>query len=128
MKKTGTVIGLSEQVRQFVRRDFSPRFGELTEKFATSPVWGRLRELGSELWLDTGDVEAAGDHWTREFTALTTNNTLLNREVQKGMYDELIPSAAAVLGVGRGVESEVDSRLRREIEGMQDHELGVAIR
>ena len=38
--------------------------------------------LGSELWLDTGDIEAAAEPWTEEFTALTTNNTLLNAEVQ----------------------------------------------
>jgi hypothetical protein len=28
----------------------------------------------------------------REFTALTTNNTLLNKEVQKGIYDQLVPA------------------------------------
>ena len=26
-------------------------------------------------------------------TALTTNNTLLNNEIQKGIYDDFIPSA-----------------------------------
>ena len=33
----------------------------------------------------------------REFTALTTNNTLLNKEVQKGIYDQLVPAAAQLL-------------------------------
>jgi transaldolase len=35
--------------------------------------------------------------WRREFTALTTNNTLLNKEVQKGIYDDLIGQVAAEL-------------------------------
>ena len=32
-------------------------------------------------------------NWTAEMTALTTNNTLLNNEIQKGIYDDFIPSA-----------------------------------
>jgi transaldolase len=42
------------------------------------------------LWLDTGDMEAAAPLYSSEFSALTTNNTLLNKEVQKGLYDSLI--------------------------------------
>ena len=41
------------------------------------PVWSRLRELQTELWLDTGDMEEAERLWSAEFSALTTNNTLL---------------------------------------------------
>ena len=59
------------------------------------PLWGRLRELGTELWLDTGDLDEATALWSAEFTALTTNNTLLNKEIQKGIYDAWIPRAAA---------------------------------
>ncbi|MFQ5749221.1 MAG: transaldolase family protein, partial [Planctomycetota bacterium] len=58
------------------------------------PLWSRMRELGTELWLDTGDMEAASAQWSAEFTALTTNNSLLNKEIQKGIYDEWIPRAA----------------------------------
>src|SRR6185295_5587676 len=37
----------------------------------------------------------------REFTALTTNNTLLNKEVQKGIYDSVIKEAGPLLaGLG----------------------------
>jgi len=57
------------------------------------PLWSRMRELGTELWLDTGDMEAASAQWSAEFTALTTNNSLLNKEIQKGIYDEWIPRA-----------------------------------
>ncbi len=53
--------------------------------------------MGTELWLDTGDVDAAAKLWTAEFTALTTNNTLLNKEVQKGIYDDVIREAGSLL-------------------------------
>jgi len=59
--------------------------------------WRGLRGCGSELWLDTGDMDAADDLWTDEFSALTTNNTLLNREIQKGIYDDLVGEARALL-------------------------------
>ncbi|MFW6162297.1 MAG: transaldolase family protein [Planctomycetota bacterium] len=88
---------LATAVAEFVRQGFEPHFDELGEQFGSNPLWQRLRELGSELWLDTGNVEDAHDLWTRQFSALTTNNTLLNREVQSGLYDELIPQAARLL-------------------------------
>jgi transaldolase len=88
---------LARQVRDFVRVDFSPHFGQRAEHFDSHPTWSRMREIGSELWLDTGNLDDAGALWTREFSALTTNNTLLNREVQTGAYDELIADAAELL-------------------------------
>ena len=57
------------------------------------PFWHSLRSTGTELWLDTGDMAEAEANWTAEMTALTTNNTLLNNEIQKGIYDDFIPSA-----------------------------------
>lgn len=68
--------------------------------FPESALWSAVSKAGTALWLDTGDIDAAKQLWTREFQALTTNNTLLNKEVQKGIYDELVPDAAALL---RGV-------------------------
>ena len=59
--------------------------------------WRKLRAVGSEIWLDTGDIEEATKLWTGEMTALTTNNTLLNKEVQKGIYDSFITKANKVL-------------------------------
>jgi len=59
--------------------------------------WAGLRSLGSQLWLDTGDMEGASKLWTKELSGLTTNNTLLNAEVQKGIYDDVIRKAAKVL-------------------------------
>ena len=63
----------------------------------SDPFWKALCDLGTELWLDTGDINGATPLWTDEFTALTTNNTLLNAEVQKGIYDDLIQKAADML-------------------------------
>ncbi len=88
---------LPDRVRDFVLEGFTPQFGRRKGAFPSHPVWKRMRELGSELWLDTGSLEESGELWTEEFAALTTNNTLLNREVQKGTYDELIPEAAELL-------------------------------
>ncbi len=88
---------LAVKVRDFVREGFTPRFGELKESFTSDEKWRRLQSLGTELWLDSGDMEEVAGLWTREFTALTTNNTLLNREIQKGSYDDFILEAAALL-------------------------------
>lgn len=66
-------------------------------EFASSPLWAAVAATGTSLWLDTGDIDAAKALWVREFEALTTNNTLLNKEVQKGIYDRLVPEAARVV-------------------------------
>lgn len=67
--------------------------------FAARPdeFWQGLRSAGTEIWLDTGDIDAAKENWTAEMSALTTNNTLLNNEIQKGIYDDFIPTANALL-------------------------------
>ncbi|HSO76993.1 MAG TPA: transaldolase family protein, partial [Bacteroidales bacterium] len=59
--------------------------------------WQALRGTGTELWLDTGDMTEAEANWTAEMSALTTNNTLLNNEIQKGIYDNFIPSALEIV-------------------------------
>lgn len=58
-----------------------------------NPFWTALADRGTELWLDTGDMDAAASLWAADFTALTTNNTLLNAEIQKGIYDGLVSQA-----------------------------------
>jgi len=92
-----TKSDLCREISDFVKVGFSPRFGQLKESFKINPLWHRLRELGSELWLDTGSIEDSQKLWTQEFSALTTNNTLLNREVQTGRYDSLVPEANQIL-------------------------------
>lgn len=89
---------LVQTVETLARRDLGCQYEERRVASESDPVWSKLRELRSHLWLDTGDVDGAASHWSREFEALTTNNTLLNREVQKGIYDDLIQECAASLG------------------------------
>lgn len=58
-----------------------------------NPFWESLRKTGTEIWLDTGDMNEAEANWSAEMNALTTNNTLLNNEIQKGIYDVFISEA-----------------------------------
>jgi transaldolase len=72
----------------------------LNEKHYTGkkdPFWESLREAGTEIWLDTGDMEEAEANWSAEMSALTTNNTLLNNEIQKGIYDIFIAEAKSIV-------------------------------
>lgn len=78
------------------------------DSFPSSSLWAAAAKTGTSLWLDTGDVDAARALWTRDFKALTTNNTLLNKEVQKGLYDELVPDAAALV---RGAQKDMQDAL-----------------
>ena len=48
-------------------------------KSKSDPLLAKLKSLGSEVWVDTGELEKAQDIWKLEMTALTTNNTLANR-------------------------------------------------
>ncbi len=73
---------------------------DLTQSRPDAPhdrFWQGLREAGTELWLDTGDIDAARAEWCAQMSALTTNNTLLNKEIQKGIYDDFIKEADAIL-------------------------------
>lgn len=64
-------------------------FDQTTAHAASKPFWNALRATGTELWLDTGDIEAIDKLWDLSMTAVTTNNTLLNQEIQKGIYDSV---------------------------------------
>ncbi|MGQ7870300.1 transaldolase family protein [Sunxiuqinia sp. sy24] len=64
---------------------------------APDPFWQHLKNTGTELWLDTGDMDEADKNWSAEMTALTTNNTLVNKEIQKGIYDSLIEQAKEIV-------------------------------
>jgi transaldolase len=86
---------LVEKIHSLVKEGIDLKSGRLTP--SSDPFWKGLRETGTALWLDTGDLEGAQRVWTQEFSALTTNNTLLNAEVQKGIYDDVISKAAKAL-------------------------------
>lgn len=60
-------------------------------------AWKKLKDCGSLLWLDTGDLPEASALWCAEMSGLTTNNTLLNNEIQKGIYDDFIKEAGEKL-------------------------------
>lgn len=84
---------LKEKIRLFVlEKDSSQMIEALPD-----PFWQGLKSVGTELWLDTGDLAEAERNWTAEMTALTTNNTLLNNEIQKGIYDDLILQAREIV-------------------------------
>ncbi len=57
---------------------------------ASDPVLAKFRSVGTQLWLDTGNLEEAAKLWKPEMTALTTNNTLANQVVQTGIMDDEI--------------------------------------
>jgi transaldolase len=56
----------------------------------SDPLLARLKTLGTEVWVDTGQLEKAQAIWKDELTALTTNNTLANQVVQSGIMDKVI--------------------------------------
>ena len=84
-----------DRVREFVLKKAQGLTSAVPAR--AEPFWKGLKDLGTRLWLDTGDIEAAGRLWAEEFSGLTTNNTLLNKEVQKGIYDSVISEAGALL-------------------------------
>jgi transaldolase len=88
---------LARAVASFCLEGHGPPPAGTRARFPASELWAALASAGSSIWLDTGDVDAIRSLWTREMVALTTNNTLLNKEVQKGIYDRLVPRAAAML-------------------------------
>src|SRR5438093_1060263 len=86
---------LVEKIHSLVKEGIDLKSGRLSA--SSDPFWKGLRDVGTALWLDTGDLEGAQKLWTKEFSALTTNNTLLNAEVQKGIYDDVISKASKAL-------------------------------
>ena len=98
---------IAETCYELARKDYSQRSGYSEADFREKPLWQKVRALGTHLWLDTGDVDQARQLWCSEFEGLTTNNTLLNREIQKGTYDNFIGEAARSL---RQAAGDIDSR------------------
>lgn len=97
MDTTSISMALSDRIRDFVLEGFRPESIRQERDLRSDPSWRRILDLGGEIWLDTGSLEESAELWTRDFAALTTNNSLLNREVQKGAYDAVIPAAADLL-------------------------------
>src|SRR5664280_3363354 len=92
----------------FAREGFKHQFGKPSVAVKDDPEWRKVRDAGTRLWLDTGDIDEAGKLWNSSFEALTTNNTLLNKEIQKGIYDDLVVKAAAAVHEAAPNISELD--------------------
>jgi len=86
---------ISDRIKDFVLEGVDLQ--KTRSMFKPDHFWEHLRKIGTEIWLDTGDLEEAARIWTAEMSALTTNNTLLNKEIQKGIYDEYIGEANKAL-------------------------------
>lgn len=84
---------INRRVKEFVYADLN----EELVKGKEDRFWQSLRKTGTTLWLDTGDIEEAEANWSAEMSALTTNNTLLNNEIQKGIYDDFIEKAKKIV-------------------------------
>lgn len=87
---------LAQDVAGFCQQQV-PDAQQSRASFENSELWTAVAKTGTSLWLDTGDIDAARALWKQQFVALTTNNTLLNNEVQKGIYDKLVPGTATLL-------------------------------
>ncbi|MEE4115927.1 MAG: transaldolase family protein [Marinilabiliaceae bacterium] len=84
---------LAEKIRNYVLSDIN----EEVFRAAADPFWQKLKNTGTTLWLDTGDMQEAEEVWTSDMEALTTNNTLINKVIQKGIYDDYIKESAAIV-------------------------------
>lgn len=65
--------------------------------FDHHPALEALRDIGTEVWVDSGDLLAVEPLWRAEFSAVTTNNTLANQVVQSGVLDDAIKKTVAEL-------------------------------
>lgn len=95
---------IDETIHELAAETIEP--GEPPEA-ESSPALRALKALGTEPWVDTGELEKARAVWKREFGALTTNNTLANQVVQSGVMDGVIRETVARLGdAGAGLSEE----------------------
>lgn len=88
---------MNDSLKQKIKTFILDGINEAKVAAVPDPFWQGLRDVGTELWLDTGDMEEAEKNWSAEMTALTTNNTLVNKEIQKGIYDDFIEEARAIV-------------------------------
>ncbi len=93
MKVAGN--NLDDLVHQVASSDIGGE--EAGTSYESHPLLAKLKALGTELWLDTGDRELALSIWKTDLSALTTNNTLANQVVQSGVMDSVIKETAGKL-------------------------------
>ncbi|MBN1388043.1 MAG: hypothetical protein JW965_06315 [Bacteroidales bacterium] len=81
------------KIREYILKGIE----EETIDHHTDTFWTNLHNCGTTIWLDTGDMDEALQVWSGEMEALTTNNTLINKVIQKGIYDDFIPRTQEIL-------------------------------
>ena len=84
---------LENKIKDYVLKDVE----EKEVDHQNDPFWTSLHNCGTAIWLDTGDMDEALEVWSGEMEALTTNNTLINKVIQKGIYDDFIPRTQEIL-------------------------------
>ena len=82
-------------------------FSDTKIQSTSKDLWKSLRDMNTEIWLDTGDIDAIDQLWSSDMSALTTNNTLLNNEIQKGIYDTTV----TILNNKLPVDLDIDRRI-----------------
>ena len=51
------MMSLESRVHEFVREGFSHQFGKPAIAAKDDPEWRKVRDAGTRLWLDTGDMD-----------------------------------------------------------------------
>lgn len=87
-------MSLEKKIREYIQKGIKE---EKVNRPADS-FWTALKDCGTTLWLDTGDMDEALEIWSGDMEALTTNNTLINKVIQTGIYDDFIASTQEILG------------------------------
>jgi transaldolase len=87
------MVNFNDKIRQLIQDNLN----EIKLSSKKDPFWTALCKTGTTLWLDTGDMQEAELNWSSDMSALTTNNTLINNEIQKGLYDSFIAEANRIL-------------------------------
>ncbi|MFW6290023.1 MAG: transaldolase family protein [Mariniphaga sp.] len=88
---------MDNALREKIKRFIAEGINEKPIEARPDSFWNKLKAVGTELWLDTGDMKEAENIWSAEMSALTTNNTLVNKEIQKGIYDDVVYEAAKLV-------------------------------
>ena len=81
---------VSQKLDEILHRLAFEKIEGASPRNESDPLLARLKALGTEVWIDTGELEKAQEIWKDELTALTTNNTLANQVVQSGAMDKVI--------------------------------------
>ncbi len=84
---------LAEKIKSYITSNLDEKHFESKQ----DPFWEKLKSSGTTLWLDTGDMLEAEEVWTSDMEALTTNNTLINKVIQQGIYDNYIKESAEIV-------------------------------